>query len=404
MKTLDQGVLAARGFRTASVCAGLKSKPGTLDMGLILSDAPAAPAGCFTTNRVCSAAVVWSRAVARRKAARAVLVNSGNANACTGEQGLADAKECAERAAALLGLKPQEVFVASTGIIGRPLPMEKMRAGIEAVAADLGQGEERDASFARAIMTTDTVPKQAAVSLRLPGGEIRIGGAAKGAGMISPQMATMLAFLTTDAAVSAPLLKRTLRSVVERTFNRITVDGDTSTNDSVFLLANGASNAHRIDEEGPALDAFAEGLQAVAESLARAIASDGEGATKLVVVHVRNARNERDADAVARAIANSPLVKCSVHSGDPNWGRIVCAAGYSGAPVEPDKVTLLLGGIPVFRNGQPIADAPRDVLKATMSQKEVLIELDLGQGGAEATMWTCDLSQEYVAINAEYPT
>lgn len=403
MNRLDQGVLAAKGFRVAAVSCGLKSKPGALDMGLIVSDSPATPAGCYTKNRVCSAAVQWSRSVTRRKRARAILVNSGNANACTGEQGLQDARECARRAATAIGVQAEEVAIASTGVIGHPLPMHKMRSGIDAATASLGTGEDRDLDLAKAIMTTDTVPKRAAVRVELPGGSVHIGAVAKGAGMISPRMGTMLSFIATDAAVSSPLLRQTVRDVVNRTYNRLTVDGDTSTNDTVALLANGASGAHPIDESGKALEAFAQGLETVTRALVEMLARDGEGATRLIIVTVRKARNERHADTVARAIANSPLVKCAVYGGDPNWGRIVCAAGYSGAPVQPERMKLRIGGVLAFADGVPVG-APTAELEAAMAGDEVAIDLDLGQGEAEATMWTCDFSKEYVAVNADYHT
>ncbi len=403
MKVFDGGALAAKGYRAAAVSAGIKSKPGALDVGIIVSDLPATAAGCFTTNRVCSAAVTWSRAVARRGKARAVLVNSGNANACTSERGDADARECAARVASLLSLQPFEVFVASTGIIGHPLPMEKMRHGIDAAVAALARSREVDKSMARAIMTTDTVPKARAARVKLSGGAVTVGGIAKGSGMISPKMGTMLSFITTDAAVSAPLLRQTLRDVAKRTFNRLTVDGDTSTNDTLVLLANGAAGAPAITKPGRDLEAFAEGLEAVARSLVEALARDGEGATRLIVVTVSSAKTEAEADVVARTIANSPLVKCAVHGGDPNWGRIVCAAGYSGAAVEPKRMNLRIGGVKVFAAGLPVK-APAKALAKAMGGKEVFINLDLGRGQAQATMWTCDYSRAYIDINADYHT
>ena len=402
MKDIRGGVVAPAGFRAAGVSAGLKTKADSLDVGLIVSDVPATVAGCFTRNRVFAAPVRWSRGVARRGRARAILVNSGNANACTGERGLADVRACADQTAALLAIEPNDILVASTGIIGHPLPMAKMRRGIRLAADSLGRSAKHASAITRAIMTTDTAPKSCAVETRLPRGKVRIGGVAKGAGMISPMLGTMLSFVTTDASVSPPLLRRVLREVVDRTYNRLTVDGDTSTNDTVALLANGASGA-RIHGPGKALDAFTAGLESVMRRLVEALARDGEGATRLIVVTVRGARRAADADKVARAIANSPLVKCAVHGGDPNWGRIICAAGYSGAPVEPELMELRIGGVCVFRSGLPVK-ARAASLKKAMSGKETLIVLDLNQGGSSATMWTCDYSREYIAINAEYHT
>ena len=403
MRKIPGGVLAARGYRAAGVSAGLKTAADALDVGMIVSETQAAAAGCFTRNRVCSAAVRWSRGVTRRGRARAILVNSGNANACAGQRGETDAAECAQRAARLLRVRPTEVLLASTGIIGHPLPMAKMRAGIGSAVRALGSSRPYAEAVARAIMTTDTVPKSAAVSLPVAGQTVRIGGIAKGAGMISPRLGTMLSFITTDAALPPALLRQTLRSVVDRTYNRLTVDGDCSTNDTVLILANGASRAPAVEANGKALHAFTKGLEAVARCLVQQLARDGEGATRLVVVTVHGARTERDADRVARTIANSPLVKCAVHGGDPNWGRIVCAAGYSGPRVDPALMDLKIGGVRVFRRGMPSRSRP-DLLAKAMGGSDILIDLDLGQGHAEATMWTCDLSKEYVAINADYHT
>jgi len=293
--------------------------------------------------------------------------------------------------------------VASTGIIGHPLPMQKMRDGIDEAGRALGASRDHAKAIAQAIMTTDTVPKSAGVSFRLDGRTVRVGGIAKGAGMISPRLATMLSFLTTDAPVRAPLLRRALRSVVDRTYNRLTVDGDCSTNDTVILLANGASGVRPIHAEDKRLECFTEALDAVARSLVEQLARDGEGATRLIVVTARNARSESDADRVARSVAVSPLVKCAVNGGDPNWGRIVCAAGYSGANVDPQRLRLQLGGVLVFRNGLPVKADPK-ALRRAITAKDVVIDLDLGLGRACATMWTCDFSKEYVAINAEYHT
>ena len=281
--------------------------------------------------------------------------------------------------------------------------MAKMRAGIDDVAEALGGTARHGDALAEAIMTTDTVPKARAVEADLGGARVRVGGVAKGAGMISPMLGTMLSFLTTDAAITPPLLRRALREVADRTYNRLTVDGDCSTNDTLVILANGASGARPIQAPGRDFDVFTEALEAIATDLVRMLAADGEGATRLIVVNVRGARREADAVKVARAIANSPLVKCAVHGGDPNWGRIVCAAGRSGAPVDGSRMVLEIGGVEVFRNGTPVP-AKAAALKKAMSAKEVVIDLDLNQGEAAATMWTCDYSREYIAINADYHT
>ena len=404
MKSIEGGVIAARGFRCAAVGAGIKSKPGALDVSLILSDHPAAAAAMFTTNRVCAAPVRVSREVIEAaRPVRGVVVNAGNANACTGARGMKDARRMVALAEQAVAVPPGSFLVASTGIIGRPMPMDKVESGIRAAAAALGNSANHAEAVRRAIMTTDTVPKSAAVEVRIAGKTVRIGGMCKGAGMIAPNMATMLAFVTTDAAVSAPLLRKALRVVVDRTFNSVTIDGDTSTNDTIFLLANGAAANKPIARPGRDFDAFCEALFIVAARLAQAIARDGEGATRFIEVCITGARNDADARAVARAIANSPLVKCAVHGGDPNWGRITCAAGYSGAPVVPEKMKLRINGVLLFKAGMPTRVAPGK-LQACMSPKDIRIHLDLGQGRGERTMWTCDFSRDYIAINADYHT
>jgi len=401
--TATRGVLAPKGFIASGVACGLKSRSGALDLALLVSEVPAIAAGLFTTNRVRAAPVQVSRRRLRRSRIRGVVVNAGNANACTGERGLRDAEEMADLAAKAAGANTEEFLVASTGIIGRPLPMRKVRAGIRAAAAQLGRSPDHEAAFARAIMTTDTVPKSAAVSFRLGKREITVGGAAKGSGMIAPRMATMLAFLTTDCAVHAALLRRTLREVARDTFNAVTVDGDCSTNDTVLILANGAARNTPLRSAGAEWRTFREALFQVCQALAMAIARDGEGATRLVAVTVRGARSDADARVAARCIAESPLVKTAIHGGDPNWGRIICAAGYSGARVNPDRMRLRINGLTLFRNGLPCR-VGKERLARCMAGGEVTLELDLGAGTRGATFWTCDLSKEYVTINAEYHT
>jgi glutamate N-acetyltransferase/amino-acid N-acetyltransferase len=404
MKKIEGGVIAARAFRCAAVGAGIKTKPGALDVSLILSDRPAAAAAMFTTNRVCAAPVRVSREViAAGRRVRGVVVNAGNANACTGARGMKDARSMTTLAEATTGAPAGSFLVASTGIIGRPMPMQKVASGIRAAAAALGDSADHAEALRRAIMTTDTVPKSAAVQTLIGGKTVRIGGICKGAGMIAPNMATMLAFVTTDCAIAPAALRKALRDVVDRTFNSVTIDGDTSTNDTIFLLANGAAANAPVAATGRDYDRFHDALFAVAAELARAIARDGEGATRFVEVRVTGARTPADARTVAKAIANSPLVKCAIHGGDPNWGRITCAAGYSGAPVLPEMMKLRINGTLLFKAGMPTRVAP-DALKACMAPKDIRIHLELGQGRHERTMWTCDFSREYIAINADYHT
>lgn len=396
------GVTHPEGFMAAGVRCGLKTEGN--DLALIVCENAAAAAGTFTTNRVHASCVRYSRRIVQAGQARAVLCNAGNANACNGERGDRDNLRMAEMAARGLGVSPDEVLTASTGVIGHPLPMEKLEAGIPEAVARLARSPETDREVARAIMTTDTRPKSLAVTVKSDHwtGPLRIGGACKGAGMIAPNMATMLCFLTTDAQIPSSLLQKALSDVVRRTFNRLTVDGDTSTNDMVLLLASGAS-ACRMAEEGLAFEDFREALERVCRHLAREVARDGEGATKLVEVTVRDAPSEEDAARIAKTIAESPLVKTALYGCDPNWGRIMAAAGRSGVAFDPDRAVLHLGEICVFHNGQGTS-FDTNTAHASLSAPEVTLLLDLHSGSAEATVWTCDFSYEYVKINAEYHT
>lgn len=398
-----EGFAVAAGFWTASATCGLKAS-GAPDLALIAADADAAAAGVFTTNRVQAAPVVYDRDLLSRRAGRirGIIANAGCANACTGERGLADTRAMAAHAAALLGCEPDQVLVLSTGVIGQPLDMEKVARGIEALRAPAARGAE---GVARAIMTTDTRPKVACLDLPLGSGTIRISGFAKGSGMIHPRMATMLAVITTDAVVSPVLLGQALHRATKRSFDCISVDGDMSTNDTVLALASGASGRAL---EGPlAFDRFCDALTHVAASLARQIARDGEGATRLVEIRVQGARTDAEGDAVATAVARSPLVKTAIHGGDPNWGRILAAAGTSGVPIEPERLSLWFGHghrrIQVVANGAS-AGFDAAAASATLRDDPAVITLDLGQGGARVTHWTCDLSADYVAINAHYTT
>jgi len=399
MEPVEGSVCAPAGFLAAGVSAGIKPS-GNLDVALIVSEAPAPGAAVFTTNVFRSAPVIVSGEHLAGGRVRAVAVNSGCSNACTGEEGLRNARRMAEIAAALVGCAPEEVQVASTGVIGRQLPMEKVEAGLTLAAAVLSPAGGGLA--ARAIMTTDTRPKETAVEVRSGEVRFRVGGIAKGSGMIAPNMATMLAYVTTDAAVPAPLLDRLLREAADRTFNCVTVDGDTSTSDTLLVLANGRSGV-AIDESSPHLPAFRAALGRVCETLAKELARDGEGATKLVQVHVAGAATPADARRIGLAIGNSPLVKTALFGNDPNWGRIVCAAGYSGVRFDPAGVDLDVAGIPLVRGGTPV---PFDeaAVSAAMRVPELAIALTLREGDAEATIWTCDMSYDYVRINAEYTT
>jgi glutamate N-acetyltransferase/amino-acid N-acetyltransferase len=395
------GVTAPKGFRSAALHCGIKAAATSLDLTVLAADANAAAAGLFTTNLAQAAPVLVSKRHLDRSGgfARAIVVNSGCANACTGAQGIADADRMAAEVASGLGCGPELVLVASTGVIGVNLKMDKVVPGIRTAVPALARGKGSEA--ARAIMTTDPFPKEYAVTVQTAGSSFAVGGTAKGAGMIEPNMATMLGFLTTDASVPPALLQRALRESARDTFNAITVDGECSTNDSLFALASGASGVTIDEESYPAL---LEALLAVSRDLALSIVRGGEGATKLIAVTVHDARTRDEARQVARTIANSPLVKTAVHGADPNWGRIVAAAGRSGVTFEVDRATVRVGGILLFENGLPHDEAaPRAA--EHMTHADVRIDVDLGTGGgAGATIWTCDLSAEYVRINGEYRT
>ena len=394
------GVTAPRGFKAAGVSCGIKAS-GLPDLAIIASDAAAAAAAVFTTNLAQAAPIVVSREnlAASKGRARAIVVNSGCANACTGEDGMQHARAMAELTAGALGCAPADVLVASTGVIGVKLDMLKVERGIKAAAAALSPTAGPDA--ARAIMTTDPFPKEASVEVDSPRGRFRLGGIAKGSGMIEPLMATMLGFVTTDVAVDADTLKRALATTVEGTFNAITVDGECSTNDCVFVLANGASGVRLGDADVPLL---AQALRAVCEPLAIGIVRGGEGATKLITVRVTGAASDGDARKAARAIANSPLVKTAIHGGDPNWGRLVAVAGRSGAQFSLDGAAVRIGSVVLFADGRPFDERAPEAA-SYLQGRDIDVEVDLGTGGTgRSHMWTCDLSAEYVRINAEYRT
>ena len=395
--TDGRGVTFAHGFRAGAAKAGVKhGRPERLDVALIVSERPCAAAAVFTTNQVIAAPCVVTRRHVERGPLRAIVVNSGNANACTGEQGERDAVAMAEAAASVVSCSPYEVAVASTGVIGFKLPVERIAAVLPGIA--LTESGWDDTS--RAMMTTDTRPKVAERELNLTAGTVRIGGVAKGSGMIHPNMATLLAFVTTDAAVEPGDLRRIVSRAADTTFNAISVDGDTSTNDTLLVLANGASG---VTPKGEDLAVFEEGVRAVCADLARMIVADGEGATKVFEVHVRGAATPADARLAARTITNSNLVRTAIHGGDPNWGRVLAAAGRSGARVDDRKASVRIGDLFVYRSGAPLVVADADV-RALFAADAVEIEVTLGLGDGEATAWGCDMSAEYVRINAEYMT
>ena len=399
--TVAGGVTGPTGFRSAAVASGIKKKAGALDLAVIAADTPVPTAALFTTNLAQAAPVLVStrHLTSTSGMARAIVVNAGCANACTGDDGLANAERMTAEVAAALGCDATQVLVASTGVIGVALPMHKILAGISQAARTLAR--DRGSDTALAIMTTDPFPKEHAVTVDTASGSFRVGGTAKGSGMIEPNMATMLGFLTTDAQVPPALLHRALVESARDTFNAITVDGETSTNDCVFLMASGASGVVIDEDSYPAL---LEGLRAVSRELAIGIVRGGEGATKLVTVTVADARTIEDAQRVAKTIANSPLVKTAIHGADPNWGRIVAAAGRSGVRFDVNRATVHVGGILLFENGLPHDDAAPDAEKH-LQGTEIRIDVALGTGGGRnATVWTCDLSAEYVRINGEYRT
>ncbi len=390
------------GFRGAAVAAGIKKTVAVPDLGLLFSEAPkTSAAGVFTTNRAAAAPVSYSRGALRASGgwARAVIANSGNANAATGRAGLRAAIETARSTAKCLAIPERLVLVCSTGVIGVPLPTERILARLPELVGSLSQAGA--AALAPAIMTTDTFPKSATLASELRGQSVHLAGIAKGAGMIHPRMATMLSFITTDAAVAPGTLRKLLTAAVNASFNRISVDGDTSTNDTVLILASGLSG---VEIKGAKLERwFQGGLTELCQTLARMIVRDGEGAKKLATIEVTGAASAADADRVARAVANSPLVKTAIAGSDPNWGRIICAAGYSGARFDPEKVDIRINDLYLCRRG---LDAQFDeaAAKREFDGKDLTLRLDLHQGKASTVFWTCDFTHDYIDINASYRT
>lgn len=390
-----------KGFRFAAVEAAIK-KPGRRDLALILSDRPAVAAGVYTTNRVVAAPVTLSRELMAAGCCRAVVVNSGNANACTGERGMIDARETIRLVGEGLGIEPGQIQVCSTGVIGVPLPMERLRISIPHLVGRVGSDSLDD--VAAAIMTTDTFPKVSRRVVDLDGAGCTIAGIAKGAGMIQPDMATMLAFIMTDAAVERNWLDRVFREGVDRSFNSITVDGDTSTNDTALVLANGAAGNSVLTGASPCAGRFVDALNEVLFDLATMIVKDGEGATKLVTIRVRGAVDTEDARRAARAIANSSLVKTAFYGEDANWGRIFAAAGYSGARLDQTKTDLWFDDVQMVKGGLFTGGDAEERGTAVMKRPAFTVTVDLNLGPGEATVHTCDLTHEYVSINADYRT
>ena len=388
---------APRGFRFGAVEAAVK-KPGRLDLGLLWTEAPASVAGVFTKNLVQAPPVLLCRERVASGRARAVMANSGNANACSGDEGLSGARRLTASLAAALGVSEGTVFPCSTGVIGLPLPVDRMEAALPALVGSLDEDPE---PFARAIMTTDSFPKLSERSLDVGGTEVRVLGIAKGAGMIRPDMATMLAFVLTDARVGSGALQTILSEAVERSFNRITVDGDTSTNDTVLLLASGGAGGGMLDGEAEPLRALGQAVTAVCRDLARMMVRDGEGASKVVDVTVRGAASEAAAVLIARTVGESPLVKTALHGEDPNWGRIAAALGRSGA-YGGGPFHIAIGGVAVVRAGLGLGASAEARAHRAMEQKEYEIVVELEEGRGEATVTTCDLTAEYVRINADY--
>ena len=405
MKIIEGGVTAAKGFEAAAAAAEIKYK-GRTDMALIYSEKPCKTAGTFTTNVVKAAPVKWDRAVVESKVkSQAVIVNSGIANACTGEEGIGYCRETAEEAAKILGVEAEGVLVGSTGVIGMQLPIDRIKAGIAKLAEAKGSAISNGTEAAKAIMTTDTEKKEAAVTIEIGGKTVTIGGMAKGSGMIHPDMCTMLSFITTDAKISKKALQKALSADIRDTYNMISVDGDTSTNDTVLLLANGMAGNEKIKADTPEYDLFLEALHYVNETLAKKIAGDGEGATALFEAKIIGASTKEQAKTLAKSIVCSNLTKAAIAGHDANWGRILCAMGYSGADFDPEKVDLYFeskaGKLKIIENGVAL-DYSEEKATEILSQPEITATADIKEGSAEAAAWGCDLTHGYIDINADY--
>lgn len=399
MKQVEGGVTAPKGFAASGVAAGVKSGSTKLDCALLVSDIQAVVAGAFTTNVVKAAPVEWCRSICALGSSRGVFINSGNANACTGAPGSANTQATAKAVADGLGTAPEEICICSTGVIGVQLPMERILTGVKGCLAELS--DDGGEKAARAIMTTDTRPKETAVEILLGGVPVRIGAMAKGSGMIAPNMATMIAIVTTDAHIDADVLTPLLRDATNASFNRICVDNDMSTNDTVLCFANGRSGAARLTHGAPEFQIFSEALVSVCQDMAKALVRDGEGATKFVEIHVSGANTNDDAMTVARAIAMSDLCKTAFFGQDPNWGRIACAAGYSGIAFRPDALNIWVDSVQLAKDGAAATYEEADAA-AVMKQPSFIIRVETGAGPGAAVFWTSDLSYDYVRINADY--
>ena len=395
-------ITAPRGFLAAGVSCGLKES-GNTDLGLLVCPAGAKAAAVFTTNKIVSASVILCREHIKSAGIEAVVVNSGNANACTGQQGIKNAIKMCSDTAGQIEAEPHNVLLASTGIIGKQLAIEKVTAGISKAATKLSASPKAGLDFAKAIMTTDTKPKQAVRQIDISGKKITIAGTVKGAGMIGPNMATMLCFMTTDIAITKPLLGRALKDAVGNSFNKLTVDGHQSTNDTAIILASGLAGNRPVTSKSTRYRKFARGLSDLCADLVKQMALDAEGATRMFTVVVEGAANKADAAKAARAVADYPLVKCAVHGADPNWGRIICAAGSCGVKLNPDKLSCKIGDITVFKNGRPMKFDAKKVSRI-IRQREHTITLNLGAGRVSDFCYGCDLSKGYVTINADYHT
>jgi glutamate N-acetyltransferase / amino-acid N-acetyltransferase len=400
MSGAESELAIPKGFRAAAVRAGIKPSGG-LDVAVLAADGPCSAAGTFTTNRICAAPVKWDRTLVPSSRVRAVVVNAGNANAATGATGEASTRRTAERAAAALGCQADEVLVASTGVIGRQLPMGRIEAGVDAAVAALGGDAASFHNASQAILTTDTHPKLVSLRRAIAGRPVTLLGLAKGAAMIGPRMATMLGFLLTDAAVEPGLLQSVLSAAVDRSFNCISVEGHMSTNDTVLLLASGASGV-RVVPEGSS--DFARMVEEVCVGLARMIPGDGEGASHRITIDVEGCRDRDEARAIARKVGDDALVKTAIHGADPNWGRIVSAAGNAGFDFEESEVALWLNGVALFGAGSPLDFDAAAVSASLRASRETSIRLRFARGAASIRFWTCDLTAEYVRLNADYTT
>ncbi len=405
MKRITGGVTAAKGFQAAGVEASIKYQ-NRKDMAMIYSQSPCVLAGTFTSNVVKAAPVLWDKKVVEESPfGQAVIVNAGIANACTGKEGFAYCSRTAQKAAGVLGIPAEAVLVASTGVIGMQLPIERIEAGIEKLAGARADTEEAGTKAAEAIMTTDTRSKQAAAEIEIGGVKVRIGGMCKGSGMIHPNMCTMLAFVTTDAVISKELLTKAVKADVIDTYNMISVDGDTSTNDTLLVLANGMAGNPEIQEDTPEFEAFCEALHDVNESLAKMMAGDGEGATALFETKVVGATTKEDARILSKSVICSSLTKAAIYGHDANWGRILCALGYSGVNFDPEKIELFFEGkenrIQIYKDGKAAPYSEEEATKI-LSEPEVRVLVDMKMGSETATAWGCDLTYDYVKINADY--